>query len=811
MKTKLIFCALTSLALCISACKRDESEVGMMSINQLAESFVEPPVEYRPYVWWHWMGSNFSKEGITKDLEAMKEAGIGGATIFNLTSAVMESAFPMENNPWPEQTYRSEAYWEALEHAAAEAQRLGLKIGLHNSPGYSTTGGDWVGEERAMKKVVVSKTEVKGGVLIDLQLEKPVLPTHRIWTLPARTASMYWDIEVMAVPKMSEPDPSKVICITDKMDKDGHLTWDAPEGEWTICRIGYAPTMSSPHPVPDELVGETLEVDKLSLEHNTYHWDMVLTPIVEHLKPYIGKSFTHILVDSYEAGYQDWTDGFCDKFKELKGYDPMPWLAMQQTFEADKLKQFKKDNSEVVNRMLIDNGWKVAKEKINAAGLEFCIEPYDFMDHMFNTYEGASLADVPMVEFWNTSHGGVQDDVVRAAKDFSKRIVGVEAFTGRPEVSMYTEDPAMLKHSADGAMHNGVNRFYLHHWVHQPFSDDYQPGMGMGWWGTHFSRHQTWIKPGQAFFYYLGRCQMLLQHGRLNEIYDNVLHRQLDDAEVFFVHNPSKESLNKRFEFKATSATPQLWDAEEGIIRKIHSFEVSAQGTTVDITLNPDQSVFVVFPHKCDYENLVQPNYELRGERGEVVKGPWSVTFQPKLDKAFEMTFDELVDFSHSDAPQVKYFAGTATYRKSVNIDVASLQSDKKILLDLGQMNDIAEVWVNGKHAGVAWYPPFVVDITSCLKSGENQVEIAVSNNWANRLIGDEQHPADFEWGLDRGEELGRAMKSFPDWFVNNQPRPSSGRKTFNIWYYYRPHSALVPAGLVGPVKIVEQDIVVHN
>ena len=113
-------------------------------------------MEYRPYVWWHWMGPNFSKEGIRKDLEAMKEAGIGGATVFNIASAVQETHHPMENNPWPEQTYRSDAYWEALAYAAEVAEELGLKIGLHNSPGYSTTGGPWIDEEKGMQKVVCS-------------------------------------------------------------------------------------------------------------------------------------------------------------------------------------------------------------------------------------------------------------------------------------------------------------------------------------------------------------------------------------------------------------------------------------------------------------------------------------------------------------------------------------------------------------------------------------------------------------------------------------------------------------------------------
>ena len=142
-----------------------------------------------------------------------------------------------------------------------------------------------------------------------------------------------------------------------------------------------------------------------------------------------------------------------------------------------------------------------------------------------------------------------------------------------------------------------------------------------------------------------------------------------------------------------------------------------------------------------------------------------------------------------------------------IHLEESSLQPNKRFVLDLGIMNDIAEVWVNGKHAGVCWYPPFVINITPYMKAGNNEISIAVTNNWANRLIGDEQYPADFEWGEDRGEELGRAMKAYPDWFIQNKPRPSQQRKTFNVWYYYRKDSPLQPAGLVGPVQIIEQTI----
>jgi hypothetical protein len=98
------------------------AQTSVKSGSKLDSLFLNPPTSVKPYVWWHWMGSNFSKSGITKDLEAMKATGIGGATIFNLSSAVQESYAPTQNNPWPEQTYRSPAYWEALRFVAAEGK-----------------------------------------------------------------------------------------------------------------------------------------------------------------------------------------------------------------------------------------------------------------------------------------------------------------------------------------------------------------------------------------------------------------------------------------------------------------------------------------------------------------------------------------------------------------------------------------------------------------------------------------------------------------------------------------------------------------
>ncbi len=968
------------------ACKQQESA----SSNNLEEQFLNPPTSARPYVWWHWMGSNFSKEGITKDLEAMKAEGIGGATIFNLSSAVQESHAPTLNNPWPDQTYRSPAYWDALKHAAAEADRLGLEIGLHNTVGYSTTGGPWIGEERSMQRLVWSDTILTGGITLRVKLKKPVLVADEGWGKTGRKISFYRDVTVLAVPAgEKEIKLSEVLNLTHKFNSNGELDWKAPVGKWVVYRIGHASTGRPPHPVPDDLLGKVLEADKMSVEQTEWHWKNVLDPVKEHLGEYLGKSFKHMLIDSYEAGNQNWTPQFRDEFIRLKGYDPIPWLASfsqtvgtgkeskdRRIVESEELtRRFDRDYRDVISRLFFEYGWKPGKQMLAKANLQLQFEPYE---GLFSTPEGVALANIPMAEFWTAGIGGISPQVPAAARATGKRVVGAEAFTGRPEVSQYTEDPAFLKVSADKVFAQGINRMILHHWVHQPFNDKYQPGMGMGWWGTHFGRHQTWFEPGKAFFEYLARCQAMLQHGEqpadflcvdklqgysdlismndflhqnisvkngklvlpsgrsyfflvfsdslmlpetalkikelvalgavvvspkpvkspslknypdcditikklADEVWgsgiqnhfgkgfifnksedaidhagikpdfaieeaadqDNIkiAYRTSQEADIYFVANLSENRQHIVVSFRISDKQPELWQAEDGSISNAQVWQEKGGRTTVVLNLKGTQSVFVVFrkpPTNADHPGSIMvsdssANWTIQTDKnGDAVfytpepltvkviyssgkektfqtetqppleiTGSWNVSFVPKLDKPFEMDFPELVDFSKHSSREVNYFAGTAIYHKTIDIAPEFMAENQKIFIDLGVMNDIAEVLINGKNAGVLWYPPYSVDITGLLKTGNNTLEIAVTNNWANRLIGDEQEPADFEWGKDRGEKMGRAILAYPDWFLKNETRPSQGRKTFSVWYYYRKESPLSPAGLVGPVRLI--------
>jgi hypothetical protein len=184
------------------------------------------------------------------------------------------------------------------------------------------------------------------------------------------------------------------------------------------------------------------------------------------------------------------------------------------------------------------------------------------------------------------------------------------------------------------------------------------------------------------------------------------------------------------------------------------------------------------------------------------VSGNWSVHFDPKWGGPASAQFDTLDDWTTRPEPGIKYYSGTATYKKTISLP--ALKPGKKVYLDLGKVNHLATVSVNGKKLGVLWTTPWRIDIGSAVTAGNNTLEVAVTNVWANRLIGDETQPSDFAWEHgDTRYSDGLFLKEFPEWFLKHEPRPSSERYTFTTWNYFAKETPLTPSGLMGPVKIV--------
>lgn len=177
------------------------------------------------------------------------------------------------------------------------------------------------------------------------------------------------------------------------------------------------------------------------------------------------------------------------------------------------------------------------------------------------------------------------------------------------------------------------------------------------------------------------------------------------------------------------------------------------------------------------------------------IDGPWEVQFPIKSDKRTSIMLDKLVSWSEVPDAAVKYFSGTATYRKKFSLSADALADGRTLYLDLGKVAVMARVSINGHDFGVLWKSPFRVDATKALRAGENLLEVEVTNLWVNRLIGDEQLPEDSERNPD-GQ-----LHTWPKWLLEGKPSPA-GRQTFVTNRIWRKDSPLQESGLLGPVQL---------
>ncbi len=198
----------------------------------------------------------------------------------------------------------------------------------------------------------------------------------------------------------------------------------------------------------------------------------------------------------------------------------------------------------------------------------------------------------------------------------------------------------------------------------------------------------------------------------------------------------------------------------------------------IPLQFAPHQSYFIVFRSRATrhlpVSSTPQVNFPKLVDVAPLT-GLWQVQFDPKWGGPKQpVTFAQLEDWTKNAASGIKYFSGTAIYRKTFDTPTSVLRG--KLVLVLGiTHNDLCRVTLNGKDLGVVWTAPFQVALPKdLLKATDNALTVEVTNTWANRLIGDEQEPPDCEW-LPGYMGHGCFLKRFPDWFMKKQSRPSRG------------------------------------
>jgi len=440
--------------------------------SSLTVGFNNPPASARSFVWWHWMSGNITRDGITADLEAMAESGIGGAWIFNLGES-----HGTEVPPGPID-YMSDEWMEMVKFAVSEAQRLDLTLGMKNCSGWATMGGPWIKPEHGSQRVVSTVTKVGGGKRILTKLAQPetklnyyrdiaviAYPTinnekYRVNAWHSKSAQRGWilgqDPDLSTCPTDAAIALAGIVDVSTNVSEDGTLTWDAPKGSWTILRLGHTPMGTQNFPAVE--AGRGLEVDKLNRAAVDAHWQNGIKPILDHLGPMAGQVFNDILIDSYEAGMNHWTVGMRQEFKDRRGYDPMPYfpaLTGRLVEDGPTTDRFLWDIRRTVSELYTENFYGYVADLCHENGMKFSTEPYY---GMYEFLAVAAKADLPMGEFWV---GGDHDSDLKLASSVAHinggNLVGAEAFTAQPYAGKWQNYPAKHKALGDFAFTEGIN------------------------------------------------------------------------------------------------------------------------------------------------------------------------------------------------------------------------------------------------------------------------------------------------------------------------------------------------------------------
>jgi hypothetical protein len=305
------------------------------------------------------------------------------------------------------------------------------------------------------------------------------------------------------------------------VDLTGRADWDAPPGDWTVVRIGHTSTGIMNHPASPATIG--LECDKLSAVAVTAHFQQgMLGTVIADNAAQMGHGLRYVLLDSWEAGCENWTPLIRDEFKRRRGYDLQRWLLTLTGRVVDSqetTQRFLWDFRRTLADLVAENHYGVLQRLAHENHLGLYAEAVGInLPTVADQLQCKGYTDVPMGEFWVGEYWPGQTPVddaketASAAHIYGQNIAAAEAYTARAEFGDWAQDPYSLKALGDFEFCLGINRFVFHRYAHQPWLDR-KPGMSMGPWGTNFERTNTWWEPAAAWMSYLTRCQYLLQQG----------------------------------------------------------------------------------------------------------------------------------------------------------------------------------------------------------------------------------------------------------------------------------------------------------
>ncbi|MFA5192370.1 MAG: glycosyl hydrolase [Verrucomicrobiia bacterium] len=487
----------------------------------LDQGFRNVPDADKPWAYWWWVNGNVDEKTIARDLDAMKQVGIGGLLMFDARGYHDDHIGPV---PTKMEFMSAEWRW-MLKFAIEKAAKLGLEVSVNLSSCAGALKGPWKVGDDTPKKLVWTATELKGPKF-SFELKKP-------------EGKRYWEVAVIGVrhddaaaklsdkwqevaPKLgSQPVVTEVVDLTKKVDKQGKLTIDVPKGRWTLLRFGYM-TMDGDPAHGGQLVTEH-DVDVLDPEAVERHFNRMGKAILEDVGPLAGKTLTHFYSVSWEGAIPTWTRGFEEQYARRRGYPLRSWLPVLAGFTVKKPEEserFLRDYYKTLGDCFRDNFYGKLQTLCSKAGLKWHAESGGPWNRKLASFAEADQfaflgrTDTPQGEFWYTgSPIKRRQDMNRpqamAAHIYGKRLAASEAFTHM--VQHWSAYPAVLKPFGDIAFCDGVNQFIWHTFTASP-AEFGKPGIEY-FAGTHLNPNVTWFPQSKAFLTYLARCQFMLRQG----------------------------------------------------------------------------------------------------------------------------------------------------------------------------------------------------------------------------------------------------------------------------------------------------------
>ena len=548
-------------------------------VENLDKGFNNPPLYARPRVFWWWLNSMVTKESITRDLEELREKGFGGAIIFDAGSSAYILVSQTPSGP----VFASEAWKELFVHALKEADRLGLEISLNIQSGWNP-GGPPVLPKDGMKKIVWAEEMVTG-------------PMRYAKFLPMANGHHYKDIAVQAYKiqegKRSEPiknwgykslnqqfhgggayplyklreqhsdtanaadvQSDSIIDRSAKMNKDGFLQWQVPQGTWAILR--FASILTGAQVSTGSAGWQGLSFDHLNSEALENYFAAVVDPLLQSAGDLAGKSLKYLHTDSWEMGLVNWTNNFRKEFRTLRGYDIWPYLPVLAGRIVDSREvsnRFLYDFRKTVSDLIADRMYAKFAKMAHERGL--LIHPESGGPHSapIDGLKCLGRNDVPMGEFWaraNTHRVSEYDRLFIKQSSSAAHIYGKRFVAGEGPTTIgphWERAPKDLKNVFDRNFCEGINRFFWHCFTGSP-KEFGVPGNEY-FAGTHLNPNTTWWHKSGAWNKYLSRCSYLLSQGLFQA---DVCIYYGDDVPNFVLRKRILEDLGPGYDYDECNA-----------------------------------------------------------------------------------------------------------------------------------------------------------------------------------------------------------------------------------------------------------------